>query len=152
MDNNGFLGIKVFVTGVCAAFSAAFGWVGVMIVAWVACMVIDWITGSAAAAKAGNWSSKIAREGIFHKAGELVVVMVAAIADCIITMAAQQIPAIHEIGITIILPIVLVWYIVTEAGSILENAAALGAPVPGFLVKILAATKKAAETAAGKSE
>lgn len=30
-------------------------------------------------------------------------------------------------------PVVLVWYIVTELGSIVENAGALGAPIPAFL-------------------
>ena len=31
----------------------------------------------------------------------------------------------------VVLPVVLVWYIFTELGSIAENAAAMGAPVPG---------------------
>ena len=41
----------------------------------------------------------------------------------------------------VVLPVVLVWYIFTELGSIAENAAAMGAPVPGWLVKILAEGK-----------
>lgn len=34
-------------------------------------------------------------------------------------------------------PIVLVWYIVAELGSIVENAGKLGAPIPKFLVKAI---------------
>ena len=43
-----------------------------------------------------------------------------------------------------VLPIVLVWYIFTELGSIAENAAKMGAPVPAGLLKLLAAGKKLA--------
>ena len=45
----------------------------------------------------------------------------------------------------VVLPVVLVWYIFTELGSIAENAAAMGAPVPGCLVKTLAEGKEKAE-------
>ena len=44
-----------------------------------------------------------------------------------------------------VLPVVLVWYIFTELGSIAENAAHMGADVPDGLLKLLAAGKKAAE-------
>ena len=45
----------------------------------------------------------------------------------------------------VVLPVVLVWYIFTELGSIAENAAAMGAPVPAWLVKLLAEGKEGAE-------
>ena len=45
----------------------------------------------------------------------------------------------------VVLPVVLVWYIFTELGSIAENAAAMGAPVPGWLVRILAQGKEGAK-------
>ena len=35
--------------------------------------------------------------------------------------------------------LVLVWYILTELGSVVENAGALGAPVPAWLARMLAA-------------
>jgi phage-related holin len=47
-------------------------------------------------------------------------------------------------------PLVVVWYILTELGSIAENAAAMGAPVPEFLKKILQKTKAAADEAGDK--
>ena len=37
----------------------------------------------------------------------------------------------------IVMPLVLAWYIVTELGSILENAVKMGASVPDWLVKLL---------------
>ena len=47
---------------------------------------------------------------------------------------------------------VLVWYILTELGSVLENAAAMGAPVPEFLIRILANAKDTVENAAGEAD
>lgn len=41
----------------------------------------------------------------------------------------------------------LVWYIFTELGSIAENATEMGAPVPAWITKMLAAGKSAAEAA-----
>ena len=53
----------------------------------------------------------------------------------------------HACGQELLLPMVLAWYILTELGSILENAVHLGANPPGWLVKALEAGKKAVEDA-----
>lgn len=45
----------------------------------------------------------------------------------------------------ILTPIVAMWYLFTELGSITENAAKLGAPIPKFLVKAIAKIKTATE-------
>ena len=60
-------------------------------------------------------------------------------------MAVESIPSIGINYSAVILPVVLVWYIFTELGSIVENAAAMGANVPEKLVKLLAAGKAAVE-------
>ena len=78
-SNNTFLAAKAAIAAVCGAFTAAFGWLGWLVVAWAVCMVLDWLSGSAAAARRGEWSSAVARAGIWHKAGMLVVVVVAAL-------------------------------------------------------------------------
>lgn len=146
--NNIFLAIKTAIVALCGGFTAAFGWLGWMIVAWVACMVIDWISGSAAAAACGEWSSAAARAGIWHKAGMILVVIVAALADCVLAMAMSHIPGLTLQYTNLILPMVLAWYIFTELGSIAENATDMGAPVPSWLTKLLAAGKTAVEQAA----
>ena len=51
----------------------------------------------------------------------------------------------------IIMPLVLAWYIITELGSILENAVKMGANVPGWLVKLLKASANIVEAAGGKA-
>lgn len=143
--NNIFLAIKAAIVALCGGFTAAFGWLGWLIVAWVACMVIDWISGSAAAAAKGEWSSAAARAGIWHKAGMILVVIVAALADCVLAMVVEHLPGISIDYSTLVLPMVLAWYIFTELGSIAENATDMGAPVPGWLTKMLAAGKKAVD-------
>ena len=141
-DKNIFLAIKAAIAAVCAAFTAAFGWLGWLVVAWVACMVVDYISGSAAAAKAGDWSSEKARAGIWHKTGMIFVVLVAAVTDAVLATLVSNIPGLQIDYSTMVLPLVLAWYIFTELGSIAENAALLGAPVPEWLVKLLAVGKK----------
>lgn len=144
---NGLLKIKLAVVGVCGAVTAAFGWLGWMVIAWVACMLLDWLTGSAAAAKRGEWSSSKARAGIWHKAGMICVVLVAAIIDGVIGLlvANTAMPIVYG---SLVCPLVLAWYIVTELGSVLENSVALGAKVPDFLKKLLEKAQEATEKAA----
>ena len=138
--------IKTAIVAGCTALGAFLGWKGVMLIAWVAVMALDYISGTAAACKAGEWCSGVAREGLWHKGGMIAVVAVAAIADWVMVLIARYIP----IGIQwpgIIMPLVLAWYIITELGSILENAVKMGAKVPGWLVKLLKASANIVETA-----
>lgn len=83
-ERNVFLWGKAAVCAACGAFTAAFGWLGWLIAVWTACMALDWLSGSAAAASRGQWSSAAARAGIWHKAGMLVVVLVSALTDAVL--------------------------------------------------------------------
>ena len=47
----------------------------------------------------------------------------------------------------VITPIVAAWYIFTELGSVIENAAKLGAPMPKFLKKLVSGLRDAADDA-----
>lgn len=147
-NNNVFLWAKSAIVAGCTAFSVAFGWLGWLVVAWVGCMVVDWVSGTFAAMATGEWSSSAARAGIWHKAGMIVVVIVAAITDMVLGLAVANVPALGFTYTNLILPVVLIWYIFTELGSIAENATQMGAPVPPWLVKVLAAGKVAAEKVA----
>ena len=142
---NLFVSGKAVVAAVCGAFTAAFGWLGWLVVAWAACMALDWVSGSAAAASRGAWSSAAARAGIWHKAGMVVVVLVCALTDAVLAVAVANLPGLGLEVNGVVLPVVLVWYIFTELSSIAENAAAMGAPVPGWLVRILAQGKEGAK-------
>lgn len=144
--------IKAAAAAALGLLTGLWGWLGWLVVGWVACMVLDYLTGSMAAAKAGQWSSGKAREGIWHKCGMVVVVAVAAGTDLLLSLLLANLP-LAELPVEyagLVCPVVLVWYIVTELGSMVENAAAMGAPVPKWLGKLLALGRNAAEQAVGK--
>ena len=147
--------VKTAIVAAFTAMGAFLGWKGIMLISWVACMALDYLTGTMAACREHSWSSAAARDGLWHKGGMIAVIIVAAIADWIMVVIAQYVP----IGIAwpgIILPLVLAWYIITELGSILENAVKMGANVPGWLVKLLKASANivasAGEHAADETE
>lgn len=137
--NDNLLTVKAMMAAFVTTLGAFLGWKGVMLLAWVGVMALDYLSGTIAAALGGQWSSAVAREGIKHKGGMILVVAVAAIADAVMVIIVTHVP----IGLQwpgIILPMVLAWYIITELGSILENAVKMGAPVPSWLVKLLKAS------------
>ena len=137
---------KAGITAFFTALGAFLGWKGIMAVVWVAAMALDWISGTAAAAKDGQWCSATAREGLWHKGGMIIVVVVAAIADGVMTVICTNLHLLQSWP-GIILPLVLAWYIITELGSILENAVKLGANVPTWLTKLLKASLNAVDAA-----
>lgn len=144
--NENLVTVKTAIVAFCTALGAFLGWKGVMLISWIAVMILDYITGTLAACKEGQWSSAIAREGLWHKGGMIAVVAVSAIADAVMVIIVEYVP----IGIQwpgIILPMVLAWYIITELGSILENAVKMGANVPAWLVKLLKASANLVESA-----
>ena len=123
------------------------GWQGIMVVLWVAAMAIDYISGSLAAWLSGEWSSATAREGIKHKAGMILVVIVAVLADITLGIICGHLP-VEMTWPVLVLPLVLAWYILTELGSILENAVKMGAPIPAWLMKLLTVGLKAVNSRA----
>lgn len=131
--------MKAAVVAFFGALTAAFGWFGWLVIMFFLCMVIDYLTGSAAAMRAGEWSSATARAGLWHKCGSLIAVVVSGLADIVVGLVVNNIPAITlPFDYTVLIcPIVVVWYILTELGSIVENAGALGAPIPEFLKKMI---------------
>lgn len=143
------LRVKAAVSAILGLLTAFWGWFGWLVVGWIGAMALDYITGSMAAARRGAWSSARAREGIWHKAGMMVVVIVAAGTDLLIATVLERLPLLDlPVEYTgLLCPVVLVWYIVTELGSMAENAAAMGGPVPEWLLRFLLVSKKAIDKA-----
>ena len=144
--------LKVALITFIGVLTGFWGWLGWLVICWVCCMVLDYITGTMVAGKAGKWTSEKAREGIFHKGGMIVIVLVSAATDLLISLVLDNLPIIAlpvEYG-GLVCPVVLVWYIVTELGSITENAVAMGAPVPALLTKLLKVSKDAVEQIGGE--
>ena len=145
-------GFKAALAALCAALTALWGWFGWVVVAWIGFMLIDDAPRSAAARRAGEWSSKTARDGIWHKLGSVAAVIVAGILDVVIGHLLGNVPGVElPFTYTVLLcPLVVVWYILTEAGSIIENAGALGAPIPAWLTKMVASLGSSVDQAGDK--
>lgn len=133
MGNNA-AGFKLGLMALIASGTALWGWFGWLVIIWIACMVVDYVSGSLASIKAREWNSQRAREGLWHKGGMILVVLVAGIADALISlllhMDGMALPFNYSV---LICPVVLAWYTLTELGSIVENAALLGSRVPRWL-------------------
>lgn len=151
-------------TWVQAAVSAAAAWLlakmgllfYVMLVLFGA-MILDYITGMLASKyeaithpddPAYGWSSKRGAEGIIKKVGYVCVIAVAMIADWIIFNVAAT------VGIDVNLRaffglLAAIWYVLNELLSIIENAGRMGAPVPEWLTKNIAALKKSIDDKGG---
>ncbi len=149
--NDNLVAARAAMIATISAIGAFLGWKGIMLLVWVTLMALDYISGTFAAMKAGEWCSSKAREGAWHKGGAILVVIVAAIADGIMLVICGNIPILNITWPGIILPLVLAWYIITELGSILENAIKLGANPPGWLTKILRASLDVVESVGDKA-
>lgn len=144
---------KVAIVAGLAALTALWGWFGWLVLAWVGCMGIDYWTGYGAAMKNGEWSSDIAREGLWHKAGCIAAVVVAGILDAVVGYLLGN---IHGLSLpftytVFVCPLVVTWYILMELGSILENVGKMGAPLPEFLKKMIAVLKTTVDTTGDKA-
>lgn len=135
--------LKALATAAIAALTALWGWFGWLVAAWVACMALDIATGMAAGAKRGEWSSAKAREGLWHKAGCVTAVVVSGVLDLVVgellgTLPGGALPFSYTVFLC---PVMVAWYLLTEVGSIVENAGAMGAPIPGWLKRAIAALR-----------
>lgn len=138
---------KAVMTACLGTLTALWGWFGWLVVVWAALMLADWLIGSAVAAKDGKWSSAKMRAGAWHKGGMIVIVCVALVADWLIGTLLANLPGVEmPFTYSVLLgPLVIVWYVMGELGSLAEHAVAMGAPVPGWLPKVLEAGKDAVD-------
>lgn len=152
MENVNLIAVKAWISAVVATLTAFWGWFGWLLVVWVFLMLSDWLVGSAAAAHRGEWSSAKLREGAWHKGGMIVIVCIAMIADWLIGTMLGNLPGVElPFEYTALVgPLVVVWYIIGELGSLAEHGVNMGAPMPAWLVKLLAAGKNAVDAAGDK--
>lgn len=128
---------KLALTGAVWALLGALGWQGVLLLAWVLLMCLDYASGWMAAKKTRTWKSEKARDGIMHKGGMVLVVAAAGLADAVLWVAWEQVGLMNVEWPWLVLALTLIWYCLTEIGSILENAGKMGAPVPEWFAATL---------------
>lgn len=145
------LRIKAGITALIAALTILWGWFGWLVIALLIVMTVDYITGWAKARNSGTWKSSIAKKGRDKKVGVLAIVGVAGLIDWVIGMlipqAGIQLPFTYGV---LICPLVVVWYLLAECGSILENCKGLGTKEIPFLSKLINVLKKSIEKTGDK--
>ena len=131
--------IKAAVTGAIAFVTALIGPIGWIVIVWIFSMLLDYLTGSWAALSHGDWDSAVARQGLWHKLGSIVAVLITAMLDISLGVILPQLGIAYDY--IILTPIVCLWYLLTELGSMVENIDKLGAPVPDFLRSMIKKVK-----------
>ena len=144
--------VKVAIVAAGGVIASFLGWRLILLLFLVVLMIADYFSGSAAARRNGTWKSSMARDGLCHKGGMLLVIGVCAMTDLVMLLLCKELPAevIPFEWPVVLFPTMTLWYIITEVGSVIENAIKLGAHVPAWLPRILDATLKAVD-AVGES-
>lgn len=101
---------------------------------------LDYLTGTIAAKLHNEWSSKIAREGIWHKVGIIIAILLAALLDVVVILVTKSAGIVYKVGGLFVF-LVSVCYTLTEFGSILENLKKMGVYVPEILTRGFASFK-----------
>lgn len=128
--------LKALFAVVCGGLSAYFGVIGVPLVVLFAAMCIDYLTGMTKAWVTGELSSRVGVLGIIKKVGYLTAVCVAGIIDWLLISGLKQVGI--SIGMEFLFGMmVIIWFIVNECISILENLASIGVPLPKFLTAMI---------------
>ena len=142
------MSIQVCVTGLVAYLSQKLGVTFYLLGILLCLMVIDYLSGMAASAvealdhpddKSYGWSSKKGAKGIAKKVAYLFVIAVGMVIDYVIIQTSGVLG--FNLPNTMLSLLVTVWYMLNEALSITENAGRMGAPVPEWLMKHIAALK-----------
>lgn len=118
--------IKGILTAAAVFLSAVLGGWDTLLYVLVIAMVLDYCSGVIAAVYNKELSSKVGFRGILKKLMMIVLVALAVCLDMILQMGE---PWIRTVLIS--------WFIINEAISILENAATGGLLVPAFLKDLL---------------
>ena len=114
-------------------------------------MIVDYISGMSKAYINGEWSSKVGFRGIVKKVGYIGVVIVAAVMDWVIYSGLKgvgiDIKMSYYLGL-----IVVIWLLINECISVLENLGEIGVPLPTFLIKGIKKLQKGIEEKGGKDD
>ena len=130
--------LQIIIDSIAGAIGAVLGFmygeVGGLFYALVAFMALDYITGIIVAVINKNLSSEVGFKGLAKK---LLILVFVAIGHIVDTYILGGTPAAMSA--------VMLFYIANEGISIIENAAALGLPVPRKLREIMEQIKDKGE-------
>lgn len=142
---------KAFLSAVAAGLLAYTKVILVPLALLLIMMIVDYISGMSKAYINGEWSSKVGFRGIVKKVGYMGVVIVAAVMDWVIYSGLKgvgiDIKMSYYLGL-----IVVIWLLINECISVLENLGEIGVPLPAFLIKGIKKLQKGIEEKGGKDD
>lgn len=127
-----------------APFAQMLPWLAIAVFVGI---VLDYVTGTIAAHRLKEWSSAKAREGIWHKVGIIIAILISTLIDVVVIVLTNN--SIIQLSFPyfgLFMPMVAVLYTLTEIGSVLENLKKIGVYVPSFLTKGFASIKNVVES------
>lgn len=141
---------KAAIVAATAAIAAYFEVLFFPIIVVVIVMLCDYGSGVAAAWVHNELSSRTGIVGIVKKVAYALIIVVGIVVDWVIQTAAEKV-GLDAGNFYYFALLVIVWLIINECISILENVERIGAPVPAFLVKLTKKLKSSAEQKGDKS-
>lgn len=144
--------VKLAITSIFATIFYLIGWQGFLFILLVVALLIDYLTGSLAARKNEVWTSAKASEGRRRKAMTFVALIVALILDSVIWIVGSVNP-IFELPFDwpfLFTLVSVIWFILSEIGSTLENLILLDIKLPGFMTKGIQILKAKTEVVGDK--
>ena len=142
-------GWKILIAAVLAALGAYLQQLAAPLVVLIVVMVLEYISGMIAAVRTGTLDSRIGIMGIIKKVSYLLIVAVGMVLDYLIQLLGGKFGLSLE-GTYFVGLLVIIWLIINECISILENCDEMSLPVPGFIGKLLTRLKRHTEEAAGE--
>ena len=142
--------VKSAITFICTFISNKFGLLSPAMILLIFLMMIDYISGMLASKKEAvehpgdkeyGWSSRKSIIGIYKKVGYILTILAAISTDYIIYKFVREMGIEYQTK-TFFGLLVIVWFLLNEILSILENAGRMGAALPGFLKSILSEIKR----------
>lgn len=141
-------GVKATLAALLAAVGVYFQELLVPVIMVSVVMLCDYASGVAAAWVKGELSSRVGIIGIVKKVAYALIIVVGIVVDWVIQTAAEKI-GIDAGNFYYFALLVIVWLIINECISILENVARIGVDIPPFLLKL---TKKLKNTTESKGD
>lgn len=134
---------KFIFAAVMGFFSAKLGILAPLITTLITAMILDYISGIIGASLNGKLNSRYGFLGILKKLCYGIIIGVALTADKIIVIVGAE---FTETPINAIFGMItVIWLILNELLSILENLGEIGIPMPRFLRSILERLKTKVE-------
>lgn len=144
--------LKVILTAAFTSLTIYFGELVIPLIILFVVIISDYISGMVSAGINGELSSRVGFIGIVKKVCYFLAVGVGIIIDWVMKSALLKADIEVSDKVFVIGLLVIIWLIINELISILENLTEIGVPLPSFLTNIIQKLKQAVENKVDKGD